>query len=72
MKIKGKIWDNKIHWFKLKFRLIFLFIGLLFTTLKIFEVTLWSRNVIITMIFVVLELIFYGLFFAPIIAKLPF
>ena len=68
MKIKDKIWDEKIHWFKFKFRLIFFAIGILFTILKILEVTIWSRSFVITMIFVVLELIFYGMFFAPLIA----
>lgn len=72
MKIKDKIWNEKIHWFKFKFRLIFLAIGILFTILKILEVTIWSRSFVITMIFVVLELIFYGMFFAPFISKLPF
>ena len=62
MKIKDKIWNEKIHWFKFKFRLIFLAIGILFTILKILEVTIWSRSFVITMIFVVLELIFYGMF----------
>ncbi len=72
MKIKDKIWDEKIHWFKLKFRLIFLAVGILFTILKILEVTIWSRSFVITMIFMVLELIFYGMFFAPLLGKLPF
>lgn len=72
MSVKDKIWDEKIHWFKLKFRLIFLAIGFIFTILKILEVTVWSRSFVITMIFMVLELIFYGMFFAPLIAKLPF
>ncbi len=72
MSVKDKIWDEKIHWFKLKFRLIFLAIGFIFTILKILEVTVWSRSFVITMIFMVLELIFYGIFFAPLSAKLPF
>ncbi len=72
MSVKDKIWNEKIHWFKLKFRLIFLAIGFIFTILKILEVTVWSRSFVITMIFMVLELIFYGIFFAPLIAKLPF
>lgn len=72
MSVKDKIWNEKIHWFKLKFRVIFLAIGFIFTILKILEVTVWSRSFVITMIFMVLELIFYGIFFAPLIAKLPF
>lgn len=72
MSVKDKIWNEKIHCFKLKFRLIFLAIGFIFTILKILEVTVWSRSFVITMIFMVLELIFYGIFFAPLIAKLPF
>lgn len=72
MSVKDKIWNEKIHWFKLKFRLIFLAIGFIFTILKILEVTVWSRSFVITTIFMVLELIFYGIFFAPLIAKLPF
>lgn len=72
MSVKDKIWNEKIHWFKLKFRLIFLAIGFIFTILKILEVTVWSRSFVITMIFMALELIFYGIFFAPLIAKLPF
>lgn len=72
MSVKDKIWNEKIHWLKLKFRLIFLAIGFIFTILKILEVTVWSRSFVITMIFMVLELIFYGIFFAPLIAKLPF
>lgn len=70
MSVKDKIWNEKIHWFKLKFRLIFLAIGFIFTILKILEVTVWSRSFVITMIFMVLELIFYGMFFAPFLAKL--
>lgn len=70
--LKIKYGMKKIHWFKLKFRLIFLAIGFIFTILKILEVTVWSRSFVITMIFMVLELIFYGIFFAPLIAKLPF
>lgn len=71
MKIKDKIWNEKIHWFKFKFRLIFLGIGLIFTILKILEVTIWSRSFVITMIFMGLEMINYGIFLAPLLAKLP-
>lgn len=72
MRLKDKIWDKKIHWFTLKFRFIFLVISIIFTILKILEVTIWSRSFIITFVFIVFELIFYGMFFIPIIAKLPF
>ena len=70
MKIK-KIWDEKIHWFKLKFRFTFLGIAIIFTILKILELTIWSRSFIIALIFSILELVFYGIFFAPFIARLP-
>jgi len=72
MKFKDKIWDEWIHWFRFKFRLIFFAIGVVFTILKILEVTIWSRSVVLTIIFVLFELIFYCLFFAPYIAKLRF
>lgn len=71
MSVKDKIWNEKIHWFKLKFRLIFLAIGFIFTILKILEMTVWSRSFIIALVFGISELIFYGMFFAPLIAKLP-
>lgn len=69
---KNNIWDKKIHWFKLKIRLIFLGAGILCTIIKILEITIWSRNLVFCLILIIFELIFYGLFFAPLISRIHF
>ncbi|HBJ18237.1 MAG TPA: hypothetical protein DDY70_00595 [Clostridiales bacterium] len=75
MKIKDKIWDKEKHWFRWKFRLIFLLIGLVFTLLMILELTVWGPDPVRSMLFSFCSWVFYLLFLvpvlAPIVEKLP-
>lgn len=69
MKIKDKIWNKEKHWFKFKFSLIFLIFGVLFTLLLVLEMTVWNQNIILSLIFSFSSLVFYALFFAPLIKE---
>lgn len=66
---KDQIWDSKRHWFKFKFSLIFLGIGLLFSTLLILAMTIWNHDIVLCLVFGFLSIVFYSLFFAPIIKE---
>lgn len=68
--MKEKIWNKEKHWFTIKFSLIFLFLAILFTILLILSMTVWGHNIALCLPFMFFALIFYSLFFAPIIKEL--
>ena len=69
LKIKDKIWSKEKHWFKFKFNLLFLMLGLLFTLLLVLEMTIWNHYIVLSLIYSFLSLVFYVLFFAPLIKE---
>lgn len=69
MRIKDKIWNEDRHWFTFKFSLIFLLVGFICTILMILELTIWNKNPVICVILMISELVFYSIFFAPIIKE---
>ena len=63
-KIREKIWDKKRHWFKFKFTLIFLFVGLIFYGFALLFAFL--QNVLGHVICCILGFIFCTFFVYPI------
>lgn len=71
MKLKDKIWDKEKHWFKFKFRLIFLALGIICTIIKVILLFTINpeENVGIFFLLIILELIFYAMFLGAILEK---